>query len=219
VTGFAIFGRIIVFTFVKTVCLMKNSLLVWNIVLTLIAGYLLFTQFTSKKAGVSTVKNSTKDSLSVHSPFRIAYFEMDSVENNFLLVKDVKAEINQKEREYNNDLARLDMTYKNRYESYKQRASSMSKDEYDKAKNDLQQLEETLKGQKQELDQQYQDFVMHRQLTLKTTIADYLKDYNKKTDYSYIFVYAGDLIYYKDTAYNITADVIKGLNEMYKQKK
>ena len=29
------------------------------------------------------------------------------------MVKDVKSEINQKEKEYNNDLARLDMTYKN----------------------------------------------------------------------------------------------------------
>lgn len=199
---------------------MKNSLLIWNIALSLIAGYLLVIHFTAKKTTASSVKgSSTKDSSMNHSPFRIAYFEMDSVENNFLLVKDVKAEISQKEKEYNNDLARLDMTYKNRYEGYQQKASSMSKDEYDKAKIDLQQLEEQLKGQKQELDQQYQDFVMHRQLTLKTTVADFLKEYNKTTDYSYIFANAGDLIYYKDTAYNITGDVIRGLNEMYKNKK
>ncbi len=199
---------------------MKNSLLIWNIALTLAAGYLLISHFTSKKTATSTLKGSTtKDTSAAHSPFRIAYFEMDSVENNFMMVKDVKAEINQKEKEYNSDLARLDMTYKNRYEGYQQKASSMSKEDYDKAKIDLQQLEEQLKGQKQELDQQYQDFVVHRQLTLKTTIADFLKDYNKTTDYSYIFVNAGDLIYYKDTAYNITSDVIRGLNEMYKAKK
>ena len=39
----------------------------------------------------------------------------------------------------------------------------MSKGWLWKARIDLQQLDEQLKNQKQELDQQYQDFVMHRQ--------------------------------------------------------
>ena len=198
---------------------MKNSLLIWNIVLTLVAGYLLFVQLSPKKETVARAKSSFKDSAGHHHSLRIAYFEMDSVESNFLMVKDVKSEINQKEKEYNNDLARLDMTYKTRYDTYKQKATSMSKDDYEKARIDLQQLDEQLKNQKQELDQQYQDFVMHRQLTLKTTIADFLKEYNKNNEYSYIFAYAADLIYYKDTAYNITNDVIRGLNENYQKEK
>jgi outer membrane protein len=197
---------------------MKNVLLIWNIVLTMVAGYLLFTHFTSKKNGANGVKSSSKGPSAANPPFRIAYFEMDSVENNFLMVKDVQAEINQKEKEYNNDLARLDWTYKNKFEGYRQNASSMSKDEYEKAKVDLKQLEDQIKNQKQGLDQQYQDFVMRRQLNLKTAIGDFLKDYNKSKDYSYIIVYERDLFYYKDTAYNITPEVIKGLNEMYKAK-
>ena len=32
------------------------------------------------------------------------------------MVKDVQAEIARKEKEYNNDLAKLDFTYKSRYE-------------------------------------------------------------------------------------------------------
>jgi len=32
-------------------------------------------------------------------------------------------------------------------------------------------------------------------------------------------VYERDQFYYKDTAYNITAEIIKGLNEQYKNKK
>jgi outer membrane protein len=198
---------------------MKNGLLTWNIVLTLIAGFLLVTHFTSKKRDTPVIKNSANDTATAHSPFRIAYFEMDSIESNFQMVKDVQAEINQKEKEYNNDLSKLDYTYKMRYEGYQQKASTMSKDDYEKAKIDLKQLEEQLKGQKQELDQEYQDFVMHRQLGLKTTIADFLKGYNKSKDYSYIIVYERDLFYYKDTAYNITNDLIRGLNEMYKGKK
>ena len=198
---------------------MKNGLLIWNIALTLVAGYLLVIHFTSKNRDTPVTKRSAKDTATIHSPFRIAYFEMDSIESNFQMVKDVQAEINQKEKEYNNDLGKLDYTYKMRYEGYQQKAATMSKDDYEKAKIDLKQLEEQLKGQKQELDQEYQDFVMHRQLGLKTTIADFLKEYNKSKDYSYIIVYERDLFYYKDTAYNITNDLIRGLNEMYKSKK
>ena len=95
----------------------------------------------------------------------------------------------------------------------------MNQDDYEKAKIDLKQLEDQLKGQKQVLDQEYQDFVMHRQLKLKSTIEDFLKEYNKTQSYSYVVAYEQGLFYYKDTAYNITEDVIKGLNEMYKNKK
>jgi outer membrane protein len=198
---------------------MKNGLLIWNVVLTMVAGYLLFTHFSSKKTSRSATKNIPKDPASINSPFRIAYFEMDSVENNFQMVKDVQAEIDKKEDEYNNDLAQLDWTYKKRYEGYEQKFPTMTKDEFEKAKMDMKQLEDHLKGQKQELDQKYQDFVLRRQLNLKNTIKDYLKEFNQTKDYSYIIVYERDLFYYKDTAYNITEDVIRGLNEMYKNKK
>ena len=84
---------------------------------------------------------------------------------------------------------------------------------------DIRQLEDRLKNRKQELDQQYQDFVMRRNLSVKKKIEDFLTEYNKTKDYSYIVAYEQGLFYYKDTVYNITDDVIKGLNEEYKNKK
>jgi outer membrane protein len=199
---------------------MKNGLLIWNIILTAIAGYLLFTHFSPKKNTVSgTSKTFVKDTPAGSSSFRIAYFEMDSVEKNYQMVKDVQSQISTKEKNYNNDLAQLDWTFKKKYEGYQQKASSMSQDDYEKAKIDLKQLEDELKVQKQELDQQYQDFVMRKQLSLKNAIEDFLKEYNKEKSYSYIFANERGFFYYCDTTYDITGDVIKGLNEMYKSKK
>ena len=166
-------------------------------------------------------KSFHKDSLSVHSPFRIAYFEMDSIENHFNMVKDVKAEIAKKDEEYTNSLGQLDYTYRNKIQEYqqKEKAGSMVQADYEKAQIELKQLEERLKGRKQELDQQYQDFVMRRNLGVKKKIEDFLTEYNKTKGYSYIVAYEQGLFYYKDTVYNITDDVIKGLNEQYKNKK
>jgi outer membrane protein len=83
----------------------------------------------------------------------------------------------------------------------------------------VRQLEQTLKGRKQELDQQYQDFVMRRNLSVKKKIEEFLAQYNKDGKYSYIVAYEQGLFYYKDTAYNITNDLIRGLNLEYKNEK
>ena len=47
---------------------MKNGLLIWNVVLTLVAGYLLFTHFTGKEQiRKSSCKNcSVQDTLLTH---------------------------------------------------------------------------------------------------------------------------------------------------------
>jgi outer membrane protein len=80
----------------------------------------------------------------------------------------------------------------------------------------LRELGESLKGQKQDIDQKYQEFLMRKNLDIKKKIEDYLKEYNKTRNYSYIISYEQGLFYFRDTAYNITADIIKGLNEFYK---
>ena len=80
-------------------------------------------------------------------------------------------------------------------------------------------MDDEIKNRKQALDSEYSDFVMRRQNEIKTKIEAFLKEYNKTKDYSYIVSYEQGLFYYRDTAYNITADVIKGLNASYKTKK
>ncbi|MFC0771659.1 OmpH family outer membrane protein [Terrimonas alba] len=200
---------------------MKNGLLVWNIVLTLLVGYLLFAQLNKKGTVVSGNKNVNRDSNVVNAGFRIAYFEMDSVENHFNMVKDIKAEIAKKDEEYTNSLGKLDATYRNKIQEYQQKEKSgtMVQADYEKAQVELRQLEDRLKNMKQELDQQYQDFVMRKNLGVKKKIEDFLTEYNKTQGYSYIVAFEQGLFYYKDSAYNITSDVIKGLNEEYKDKK
>lgn len=193
---------------------MKNGLLIWNIILSVVAALLLFLQFSSKKRN-SDKKNIPVNDSTISPRFRMAYFEMDSIEANFNLVKDVKTEISAKDNEYNSSLNKLDQTYRNKYEEYASKAS-MTEEEREAASNVLNQLSESLKNQKQDLDQKYQDFVMRKNLEVKKKIEDYLKVYNKEKNYSYIMSYEQGLFYYKDTAYNITADLVKGLNEYYK---
>jgi outer membrane protein len=196
---------------------MKNGLLIWNVILSLVAGLLLFLQLGPKKSNTKVEKIPTKDTVT-NNQFRMAYFEMDSVETNFNVVKDVKAEINAKEVEYNNSLNQLDQVYKNKYNEYARKVS-MTPEETESAQGVLKQLGESLENQKQELTEKYKDFVTRKNLDIKKKIEDYLKIFNKEKNFSYIISYEQGLFYFKDTAFNITSDVIKGLNEFYKQVK
>jgi len=199
---------------------MKIGLLVWNVLLTIAAGYLLITHFTGKKDG-PIVKDWKQDSLSASRPFRLAYFEMDSVQANAYMVKDVQAEIEKREKEYSGQLSQYEAAYRNKLQEYqqKERGGTMTQADYEKAQLDLKQLEDRLKGKRQELDQQYQDFVMRSQLNLKKAIEEFISEYNKEKQYTYIVSYEQGLFYYKDTVFNITADLVKGLNQQYKAKK
>jgi len=199
---------------------MKNGLLVWNVLLTIAAGYLLITHFTKKKDG-PIARDWKQDSLSVGRPFRLAYFEMDSVQANAYMVKDVQAEIEKREKEYSGQLSQYEAAYRNKLQEYqqKERGGTMTQADYEKAQLDLKQLEDRLKGKRQELDQQYQDFVMRSQLNLKKAIEEFISEYNKEKQYTYIVSYEQGLFYYKDTVFNITADLVKGLNQQYKAKK
>ena len=83
----------------------------------------------------------------------------------------------------------------------------------------MRSLDDNLKSRQQSLESEYSDFVLRRQNEIKTTIEEFLKEYNDDNQYSYIVSYEPGLFYYKDTVHNITRDLIDGLNKKFKAKK
>jgi outer membrane protein len=202
---------------------MKNGLLIWNVVLTVIAGYLLFTRFNTKSANGESAKITAGDSssLAAKSPFRIAYFEMDSVAAHFEAVKELRAEMNKREDNITSELDRLGKNLQQKFNYYQGQAQSgsLSQAQSEAASQELKNMDDQMKNRKQVLDQEYNDFVLRRQNEIKTKIEAFLAEYNKTKGYTYIISYEQGLFYYKDPAFDITADVVKGLNEQYKDTK
>jgi outer membrane protein len=195
---------------------MKKGFIIWNVALTLVAAVLLFLQFS----GGSQHSSSAKRNEPV-GPFRMAYFEMDSVAANFELVKELKAEMQKKEETINAEMQKMADNMQRKYDYYQQQANTglMNEKQSEVAGQEMRALDDQLKNRKQALDAEYGDFVMRRQNEIKSKIEAFLAEYNKEYQYSYIVSYEQGLFYYKDTAYNITADLIKGLNEKFKQDK
>jgi outer membrane protein len=200
---------------------MKNGLLIWNVVLTALVGYLLFIQFRpAKTADARTTKTATNSQVA-NSSFKIAYFEMDSVEDNFDMVKSIKEEMNKKEEAITNELSRLSKNFQQRYNYLQTQAQSgkLSQEQSEAAGKELNSLDEQLKMRKQELDQQYNDFRLRKGKEVKTMIEDFLKEYNQDKGYSFIMTNEPGFMYYRDTLLNITSEVIQGLNDKHRNKK
>jgi len=198
---------------------MKNAMLIWNVILSLAIGFLLIIHFGAKKNSTSAVKTVAADSSASDKHFRMAYFEMDSIAAHFDLVKDMQAEMSKKESAMNTEMANRAKNFQEKYNYYQNlaQAGSLSETQSETASKEMKGLDEDMKSRKQQLDQDYNNFVLSKQNEIKSKIEAFLKKYNETKNYSYIISYEQGLFYYKDTAYNITADVVKGLNEFYKQ--
>lgn len=200
---------------------MKNGLIIWNVLLSLVAGYLLIVQFGSKKSGIKSSSDTHADTTTSRGPFKMAYFEMDSVAANFELVKELRTELAKKEEEINSELDRLTKNMQQRYNYFQNQAQAgtLSQEKSEAASQELKALDDQMKNRKQQLDTEYNELTLRRQNDIKAKIEEFLKKYNQDKNYSYIVSYEQGLFYFKDTAYNITPEVVKGLNEMYKPKK
>lgn len=199
---------------------MKSPLLIWNVILTIAVATLLFFQF-GKKTESKTAVAVKKDSAAAKQgeTFSIAYFVMDSIENNFSMVKDVKDELNKQEDGMTKELERIEKSIMAKAGEYQQKMNSgaMTQQQAEAANNDIIERRRSLESKRQEYDQQYKDVYMRKMQDVRTKIEDFLKEYNKNNTYSFIISNEPGFIYYHDAAYDITNDVVKGLNEKYKK--
>lgn len=198
---------------------MKSGLLILNIVLLLSVGVLFYLHFSKNKPVTAARKAVVTSGDTKNCDFRIAYFELDSITNSFSMVKDIKNELSREEDKMNGEMNQWQKRYNDKLQHYQSQAQQMNQVESENANRDMLQLQETIRNKKQELDQRYQNMYMQKMQDVKTKIENFLKEYNKTKGFSYIFAYEPGFIYYRDTIYNITADLVKGLNEQYTKKK
>jgi outer membrane protein len=196
---------------------MKNTLLAFNIVLLILVGVLFYLHFSSRKK--TEVKAASSNTSALSGAFKIAYFEMDSVENNYEYLKDIRNELKGKEQQLTVQLNQMKNRYMDKVNKFQQEAQTMTQEKQGAIQQDLMQEQKMIQNKEQAVGHELQDASFNKMREVNKTIEDFLKEYNKDKGYSYILAYQPGTIYYKDTNFDITEDVLKGLNANYKQKK
>jgi len=204
---------------------MKSGLVVMNIILLLAVAVLFYLQLSSKKVHTTTADKTEKSNpnptemVASQNGCKIAYFEMDSVAANFQKAKEMKTELEKKEDKINEEMGRLQNNYQQKFVYLQQHGSTMTNAQVESARTDLAQLEQSIKDTKASLDQEYNNYYVQAQQEILSMIRKFCSDYNKDKKYAIIVSNEPGLIFYKDSTLDITADLLRGLNEMYQKKK
>ncbi len=152
------------------------------------------------------------------SELKIAYVEIDSLLNNYNLYKDLNeamirkqenVEVTLKEKAKSLDSEVRDFERKYQNNVFTPERAQQEQNRLVKKRQDLEALQQRLIGElQQESDK--------NSIQLQDSIKAYLEDFNKDKKYSLIINNAGfSNLLYADPVFNITQEVIDGLNKRY----
>jgi outer membrane protein len=202
-----------------------------NIGLVIAVAVLYYLHFSN--CNKSCTANGSNDSTAASAPMvmapkeikasKIVYVNSDILNEKYEYVKELASTAQAKQQ-------RLEMAYQSKgqklqqdYAEFQQKASQGLLSE-----NQINASQEDLKRRKDELDQmeaQLQRLVEEIQADnnrVRKTVVDYVKEYNKQSNYNYVLTYSdgpGGVILLANDSMDITNEILDGLNAQYKTQK
>jgi outer membrane protein len=197
-----------------------QSILLWIVAAAVAVLYVL--HFSGKKPKETTGAVIKKDSADLKEQhIRVAYIDLDTIQKYYEFFKLKNDDIEREKTRYDNQIqSELNKLERDRIEFLKkgqaitQVEAEKFQQEYQTRYQQIGQRQQSLQGQHLENQAKAIDDIQKR-------INEYLKIYNQEGKYNFIFSTqeGNPTLYFKDTAFNITSEVLKGLNDTYKQSK
>ncbi|MCD8302124.1 MAG: OmpH family outer membrane protein [Prevotellaceae bacterium] len=150
---------------------------------------------------------------------KIAYVEIDSLMANYQLCKDYTEIGNMEADNIKRTLESKQRTLEQHYSAMQQKYESngfTSQEELQRAQTSLQKEQESLEELSNRLSNSFQEQQLKYNAEMRDSIQNFLKGYNKNKKFDLIISKAGDNILYANPQYDITNEVLKGLNKRYK---
>jgi outer membrane protein len=197
---------------------MRNFAMVPGLLALLLTGVLFYVIY-HRPQSIAAGSAKTTVGAQAGNNFRLAYFNLDSLESHYQYFKDVLDQVKGKENEMNAELSGMEKNYQKKISEWQKKAPTMSQTESQEAQQEYAQMTQNYQLRKQTLQESLMKHNEDLKADIRKKIEDYLKEYNKEKGYNYIISYeANSFIYIRDTANNITDDLVSGLNASYKKK-
>jgi outer membrane protein len=151
---------------------------------------------------------------------KIAYVELDSLMNQYQLYKDYSEVLTHKGNNIQNTLAKKQRALESHAAAVQKKYESngfTTRDELERAQAGIQREQQELAQLADRLNSEFNEEQARINAEAKDSIQSFLKRYNKTKKYDYVMVKAGDNLLIANPKYDITQDIVKGLNKRYKR--
>ena len=151
---------------------------------------------------------------------KIAYVEVDSIMSQYKFCKEYSLILQKKGQNIQNTLAQKQQALQNAAANFQQKVqqNAYTREQAEAINANLQKQSNDLQALNQRLSSEFQNETEKFNIALRDSIQHYLAIYNKDKKYSIIFSKQGDNLLYADKAYDITNEIVAGLNKAYKGK-
>lgn len=149
---------------------------------------------------------------------KFAYVEVDSIMSQYKFCKDYSLILEKKGQNIQNTLGQKNANLQQAAAKFQQdiQANKYTREQAEAVNANLQKQNADLQSLNQRLSSEFQTETAKYNKALSDSIHNYLARYNKDKKYAMIFAKQGDNILCADKAYDITNEVIAGLNKAYK---
>lgn len=199
----------------------RSAGFILNIVLLVAVGVLYVLHFTSKSKGSDTIiSRRVLDTSTTAGAYRIAYFDIDSITNNYKYCIDVKDELDLIRQATEKKLIALQNDYELAYGRLQEKANTqkLTDAELNREKEILGEKQQAVADEKEKGTLNYEQTRKLYELKIKNKIVEFIREYNTPQQFAFIMADEPGIFYYRDSLYNITADVLDGLNKQYRKK-
>lgn len=152
---------------------------------------------------------------------KIAYVELDTLMSQYQLYKDYSEVLTRKGNNIQKTLAQKQRTLESHAASVQKKYESnefTTRDELERAQASIEKEQRDLAELADRLQNEFAMEQARINDEARDSIQSFLKKYNKTKKYDYVMVKAGDNLLIANPKYNITNDIVKGLNKRYKVK-
>ncbi|HEY0244173.1 MAG TPA: OmpH family outer membrane protein [Mucilaginibacter sp.] len=151
----------------------------------------------------------------------IVYVNSDTLLSKYDYAKDMAKRLNDKGTSAKADIESKGQAFQREVAEYQKNQATLPADQRQKTEQRLQREQQELQSYQQNATAQFQNEQGTENGKLYDRIADFAKTYAKEKGYKLVLTYskANPTILYGDASLDVTADVIKRLNDAYSKEK
>lgn len=196
----------------------KNSMKKYLTFMAFVAATVFFAACGTKNEEETTKEPAQEEET---SEIKIAYVELDTLMSQYQLYKDYSEVLTRKGNNIQKTLAQKQRALENHAAAVQKKYESnefTTRDEVERAQASIQKEQNDLAELADRLQNEFAMEQARINEEARDSIQSFLKRYNKTKKYDYVMVKAGDNLLIANPKYNITNEIVKGLNKRYKVK-